>query len=107
MGNKKKQILNLIFLLTVFTLTVWAVFKGQDLELIFSYIETADPLYLVFGIICVVTFIFGESVIICYLLRVIGHKVRPMRCYLYSFIGFFSAASRPRPPADSLPRLFI
>ena len=95
MGNKKKQILNLIFLLTVFTLTVWAVFKGQDLELIFSYIETADPLYLVFGIICVVTFIFGESVIICYLLRVIGHKVRPMRCYLYSFIGFFFSCITP------------
>lgn len=95
MGNKKKNIVNLVFLLSVFSLTIWAVFKGEDLGLIFSYVQTADPAFLLAGVVCVVTFIFGESVIICYLLRVLGYRVRVARCYLYSFIGFFFSCITP------------
>ncbi|MCI8550681.1 MAG: flippase-like domain-containing protein [Lachnospiraceae bacterium] len=95
MGNKKNHILNLLFLLLVFSLTIWAVFKGEDLSLIFSYIRTADPVYLFLGILCVVTFILGEAIIICYLLRVLGYRVRATRCYLYSFIGFFFSCITP------------
>ena len=95
MGSKKKNLLNLAFLLTVFTLTIWAVFRGEDLNLVFSYVKTANPLFLLLGVVCVVTFILGESVIICYLLRVLGYNVRVARCYLYSFVGFFFSCITP------------
>lgn len=95
MGSKKKNLLNLAFLLTVFSLTIWAVFRGEDLHLVFSYVKTANPVFLLLGVVCVVTFILGESVIICYLLRVLGYKVRAARCYLYSFVGFFFSCITP------------
>ncbi len=95
MGSNKKNLLNLVFLLTVFSLTIWAVFRGEDLHLVFSYVKTANPVFLLLGVICVVAFILGESVIICYLLRVLGYKVRVSRCYLYSFIGFFFSCITP------------
>ena len=95
MWSRKKNLLNALFLAAVFLLTVWAVFRGQDLGLILTYMKTAQPGYLFAGIICVVTFIWGESVIICYLLRTLGYDVRPARCYLYSFIGFFFSCITP------------
>ncbi|MCI8466516.1 MAG: flippase-like domain-containing protein [Lachnospiraceae bacterium] len=85
----------MVFLLTVFSVTVWAVFRGEDLTLIFSYLKTANPVFLLLGVACVITFILGEAIIICYLLRVLGYKVRAARCYLYSFVGFFFSCITP------------
>lgn len=82
-------------MLTVFSLTIWAVFRGEDPDLVFSYVKTANPVFLLLGVLCVVTFILGESLIICYLLRVLGYKVRAARCYLYSFVGFFFSCITP------------
>lgn len=93
--EKRKNILNVGFLIAVFCCTMWAVFRGEDLSLIFSYIKTAKIGYLLWGVVCVVTFIWGESIIICYLLRTLGHEVHPGRCYLYSFIGFFFSCITP------------
>lgn len=95
MGSKKKNIMNAIFLAAVFLLTIWAVFRGKDLHLVLKYLETAQKPYLLIGILCVMTFIWGESVIICYLLRTLGYRVKPLRCYLYSFIGFFFSCITP------------
>ena len=104
MGSKKKNLLNLAFLLTVFSLTIWAVFRGEDLHLVFSYVKTANPVFLLLGVVCVVTFILGESVIICYLLRVLGYKVRPPDAISILSSDFSSAVSPPRQQEDSPPR---
>lgn len=95
MGNKKKNIFNALFLVAVFAITIWAIFRGEDMSLILSYMKTARPLYLILGILCVVTFILGEAIIIFYFLRTRGYAVRPGRCYLYSFIGFFFSCITP------------
>lgn len=95
MGNKKQNIFNAVFLITVFLLTMWTVFRGEDVRLIAASIQTANPRYLLGGVICVVTFIWGESIIICYLLRTLGYRIHPGRCYLYSFIGFFFSCITP------------
>lgn len=95
MGNKYKNIFNGVFLIAVFILTILAVFKGEDLGQIITYTRTADLHYLILGIVCVVAFIWGESVIIWYLLRTLGYPVRQLRCYLYSFIGFFFSCITP------------
>lgn len=95
MGNKRKNIFNALFLLAVFTLTIWGVFKGEDLGLVLQYLKTANPWYLAAGVACVVTFIWGESIIIHYLLRTLDYRVKPLRCYLYSFIGFFFSCITP------------
>lgn len=95
MRNKYKNLFNALFLIVIFLLTIWAVFKGEDIGLIITYTKTVRFKYLFFGIICVVTFIWGESVIIWYLLRTLGYHVRQLRCYLYSFIGFFFSCITP------------
>ena len=72
MRNKKKAIFNTIFLILIFSITVYMVFKGEDLGEIIHTVRQADPVYLLISVVCVVLFILGESVIIFYMMRTLG-----------------------------------
>lgn len=93
--NKKKTIINAIFLISVFAATMYFVFKGQDLNELLRYIRSANPIYWITGIVFVVFFILGESVIIFYMMRSIGENVKLTHCFLYSFVGFFFSCITP------------
>lgn len=93
--KKKKIIGNGIFLAVVFSLTVYLLFKGKDLEEIWEAVLGAAWQYLLVGLICMVLFIIGESVVIFYMMRTLGEKVRMGHCALYSFVGFFFSCITP------------
>lgn len=107
MTNKKKALLNAVFLITVFSLTMYLVFRGEDIHKIKAVIREADMSFLLIGMICVVFFILGESLIIFYMMRSLGAKVKMGHCALYSFVGFFLAASLPLRQAGSPCRFII
>lgn len=87
--------MNFLFLIVIFVLTVYMVFKGEDIHSIIAVIRTADIRYLILGIVCVVFFMIGESVVIFYMMRTLGEKVRMSHCALYSFVGFFFSCITP------------
>ena len=95
MTDKKKAVFNFIFLILVFSLTVYMVFKGEDLGEIISTVQQANAVYLMISVICVVLFILGESVIIFYMMRTLGAGVKMGHCALYSFVGFFFSCITP------------
>lgn len=95
MVGKRKAILNVFFLITVFSLTVYFVFRGKDIGEILTAVRYADLRYLLVGLVCVVLFIIGESVIIFYMMRALGAKVKMGHCALYSFVGFFFSCITP------------
>ena len=95
MRNKKKAIFNTIFLILIFSITVYMVFMGEDLGEIIHTVRQADPVYLLISVVCVVLFILGESVIIFYMMRTLGAKVKMGHCALYSFVGFFFSCITP------------
>ena len=95
MRDKKKAILNTVFLILVFSLTVYMVFRGEDLGEIIHTAQQADLVYLLISVVCVVLFILGESVIIFYMMRTLGAKVKMGHCALYSFVGFFFSCITP------------
>ncbi|MDO4272416.1 MAG: lysylphosphatidylglycerol synthase transmembrane domain-containing protein [Eubacteriales bacterium] len=95
MADKRKALLNFVFLITVFSLTMYFVFRGEDINEILAVVRQADGRYLLLGIVCVVLFIIGESVIIFYMMRSLGAKVRMGHCALYSFVGFFFSCITP------------
>ena len=67
MENKKKTIFNVIFLLVVFAGTMYGVFHGEDIGEIVKILGQVNVLWLIPGVICVVVFIWGESIIIYYM----------------------------------------
>lgn len=70
MKSRKKIIFNGVFLVVVFVLTIYGVFHGEDLSSMMSAIHEADKKWLVPGIGLVAFFIWGESIIIWYMMPV-------------------------------------
>lgn len=95
MGNKKKMIFNVLFLILIFAGTIYGVFHGKDIGQISEILRTVNPWWLIPGVICVVIFIWGESVIIHYMMKKLGVRVHRWTCFLFSSIGFFFSCITP------------
>ena len=95
MKNRKKVIGNGIFLLLVFGLTMYGVFHGEDLGQIQETVRRADVRFLLPAVVCVVFFIWGESVIIHYLMGILQYKMKRCKCFLISSVGFFFSCITP------------
>lgn len=95
MENKKKTIFNVVFLIVVFVGTLYGVFHGEDLGEIAQIIKTVNPLWLIPGVVCVVVFIWGESIIIYYMMHTLGIHLKKRTCFLFSSVGFFFSCITP------------
>lgn len=95
MENKKKLFWEVVFLIVVFAGTVYGVFHGEDLGKSIRIIREAKKIYLLPAVACVVFFIWGESIIIHYLMRTLGTRLKKWTCFLFSSIGFFFSCITP------------
>lgn len=95
MSKLKKNVLNIAFLLLLLALTLWLIFRDQDLEPILATLRSVPPIYIIVGLILVVFYVCGESVIIKYLLHAVKIKAPLLNCIRYSFVGFFFSCITP------------
>lgn len=95
MQGKKKWAFQLTFLVLVMAATIYGVFRGNDLDTILELIRSAQWCWWLLGLVLVVLFICGESVILHDIMHTLGTKHRVSHCFLYSFIGFFFSCITP------------
>lgn len=95
MENKKKLFLEIIFLVLVFCGTAYGVFYGKDPKEIIQIIGEVNKLYLIPAVLCVVFFIWSESIIIHYLLGTQNYHLKKRHCFLFSAVGFFFSCITP------------
>lgn len=95
MQTKKKALFNVSFLLVVFALTVYGVFHGEDLGAMAEAIRSAQIKWLIPGVCLVIFFIWGESIIIWYIMRSFGIRLKKKICFLFSSVGFFFSCITP------------
>lgn len=95
MQSKKKMMANAAFLLFIFTLTVYGIFHGEDLHAVMNAMAQADFYWLIPGVGCVVFFIWGESIIIWYMMHSFQIPVKKRTCFLFSSVGFFFSCITP------------
>lgn len=95
MQAKKKVIWNVVILITVFGLTMYGVFYGEDLGAMMDAIRRADKIWLIPGVVMVVCFIWGESIIIWYMMRSFRIRLKKRVCFLFSSVGFFFSCITP------------
>ena len=95
MHNKKKAVLNGIFLLAVFLLTIYGVFYGEDLGKMLAVVKQAKIKWLISGVFLVLFFIWGESIIIWYMMRSFHIDLKKRICFLFSSVGFFFSCITP------------
>lgn len=90
MKKNRRVIFNGAFLLIVFVLTIYGVFHGEDLGAMMDAIRSADKRWLVPGLALVAFFIWGESIIIWYMMPVLWNKTEKKDLFsLFIMIGFF------------------
>ena len=95
MQTKKKALFNVSFLLVVFGLTVYGVFHGEDIGAMAEAIRGSQIKWLIPGVCLVVFFIWGESIIIWYMMRSFGIRLKKRICFLFSSVGFFFSCITP------------
>lgn len=76
MSGVKKNIFNGAFLLLVLLITLYSVFHGENLSELLIYLKQGDFRYWLLGAVFVVGFIESESVIIYYMMKVLGRKCK-------------------------------
>lgn len=91
----RKNLLNVLFLFALIGITIWAVFKDQDLGHIIDTLAGVAPIYLVISFVLVILYVCSESVIIKYLLAIVQIRVPLINCIRYSFVGFFYSCITP------------
>ena len=91
----RKRILSAVFFFAILALTLWYVFRDENLSKIAEYLADADERYAVLSVGAVIAFILGESVVICYLFHRLGTRPKFSHCCLFSFVGFFYSAITP------------
>ena len=99
MKSRKKIIFNGVFLAVVFALTIYGVFHGEDLSSMMDAIHRADKRWLLPGVALVAFFIWGESIIIWYMMRssgilpiVLGFKLGMCHIYGIAILLFYGLA---------------
>ncbi len=95
MRINKKAIFNAVFLIVVFALTIYGVFHGEDMDALLGAMKKADIRWLIPGVLLVTFFIWGESIIIWYMMRSFGVKLKKRICFLFSSVGFFFSCITP------------
>lgn len=95
MKNKKKVIWNGLLFVVILALTLYGVFHGENLKEMKQAIRQVNIWFLVPAAACVFLFIWGESVIIWYMLRTYGIHLKAALCFLVSSVGFFFSCVTP------------
>ena len=94
-NNLYKNLFNVGFLLALLILTIWLIFKDQDIGKIFKLVSDIAPIFMLVCFILVILFVCSESVIIKYLMSTVNIKVPLLNCIRYSFVGFFYSCITP------------
>ena len=95
MEGKKKYFWEVLFLLVIFVGTLYGVFHGEDLGESIAIIKQVNDIYLLPAVACVVFFIWGESIIIHYMMGTLKIHLKKWTCFLFSSAGFFFSCITP------------
>lgn len=93
--QSKKIGYNLVFLVLVFAATLYGVFHGEDRERLGKALRSVQLVRLLPALGCVVLFIWGESLIIHYMMGTLKIRMRRWTCFLISSVGFFFSCITP------------
>lgn len=94
--NKKTKIIGNVFLfIGLVGLTLYILFKDQDVFEIFDLIVTADLKFILIGILCMLLYLVCEAINIGRTLKMLKEKSSFINNFKYALIGFFFSSITP------------
>ena len=95
MSKKKRVLFQALFFFAVFGLTLWLVFRGEDLSDISEAIQGCDKFWIAMAIGCVLLYIWGESLILWFLMRSCKIYIGQGIAFLLASVGYFFSCVTP------------
>lgn len=100
MAKKQKSIfmpliVNAILFISLFAFTMWFIFHDQDANEVVGVIRSANPIFIIFGIACMLGYFSMEAWNVSTLLNSFGEKVSFFKALRFTFIGFFFCSVTP------------
>jgi len=92
--NRKNMISGVLFLALMF-LTMFIIFKDNNIVTIWQEVKQLKPSYLFGTILTALFFVSAEGMMIWYLLQALDCSTTLVGCITYSFIGFFFSGITP------------
>ena len=86
---------NILFFIGLIFITFFFIFKDQDMEQLFNIVISANDLYILLGLFCMVMFYSVEAINIRSILKCFGEKVSFLKSLKFTLIGFFFSAITP------------
>lgn len=93
--NIRKSILNIIIFLIFAILTIFIVFKKNNMTEIFLNIKQVNITYIIFAIISMFIFISCEGINIRRVLQTLNCKISYLKSFKYALVGFFFSSVTP------------
>jgi len=90
-----KNVLGVIILALLVAVTLWVIFKDNDIAAVWQAMLSLQPQWLILAMLAAIFFVCGEGIMIWYLLRALKCKISPLSCIGYSFVGFFFSGITP------------
>jgi uncharacterized protein (TIRG00374 family) len=91
----KKQIISILFLIGIMSVTMYLCLKDYSLHELMSAVNSSNCIYLVAGLCMMIFFVLCEAVSIQLILKVLGYPVSIRSCLLYSNVGFYFSSITP------------
>lgn len=95
MTRKKRNFLNITFMIVIFFITIYVIFDNNDLNDVLYQIKQGNPALLAVSMVMMIASVFCESLIIYIMMRIMKEKISFLRSAKYSFIGFYYCAITP------------
>ena len=95
MKKKLSYIFNVLVIIFIPVITVKLIIGKKDFGTIINDFCSAGLGWLILGLLLVLLFVCGESVIIRYMLGKLKAPVSILKCIKYSFVGFFYSYITP------------
>ncbi len=93
--DKKKYLGSLLFLAALIGATFYVFLKGNDLGALMATVRAVNPVWLLAAVASMFLYIASEATSIKIVLGSLGRKLPFLRCYKYSFIGFYYSSITP------------
>ena len=90
-----KRVISFIIFFAIAFLTLYIIFKNNDIEQIAYNFGKASKLYLLIGLLCMFGYIFFEALNTYRLLKSLNNKLSFFQAFKYSVIGFFFSSITP------------
>ncbi len=95
MNSKLKQLISLLFMACLISITSYFIFKDQPISTLVETLKNVNPFYILLGLCMMFVFVGCEAMNTFSIMRALGQKISYIKCLGFAFVGFYFSSITP------------